>query len=66
MTHPSEKKRLPDRLQAVYNRLWIDCERITQEDAETILEAVRSIRGAEAFNRSLCEAFNTGDGSFRP
>ena len=61
----SSDAKLPQRLRAVYDRLWIECESITQADAEVILEAVRRLSDTR-FDRSLCEALNSGDGSYRP
>lgn len=57
-----------DRLRAVYDRLWIDCESITQQDAETILEAVNKAREWQKHrcHHALDEALNSGDGSYRP
>jgi len=57
---------LADRVRAVYDRLWIDCAEITQEDAEILLEAIKYIRGSAAFDRSLSESFNSGNGTYHP
>lgn len=38
---------LAQRLRDVYERLWIHCEEITQQDAETIHEAIGNLAQAE-------------------
>lgn len=62
---PTDPKTLSKRLRAVYENLGLNCEPISQEDAEIILEAVMRMED-NRFERSLCEALNTGDGAYRP
>jgi 23S rRNA G2069 N7-methylase RlmK/C1962 C5-methylase RlmI len=61
-----KKEPLADQVKDIYNRLWLDCEEITQKDAEVLLEAVSYIRSSSMFDRSLSEAFNSGIGIYQP